>query len=99
MQRVTVHLRARSTASARARGSSAAAVKSGGKSGGSRILRVVSHALSARLVRWPEHAVHYAREVWALGLSGEGGFTRAERLAMAQHWHEGRRLQGRRLRA
>jgi hypothetical protein len=66
----------------------AAAVKSGGKSGGSRILRVVSHALSARLVRWPEHARHYAREVWALGLSGEGGFTRAERLAMAQHWHE-----------
>jgi hypothetical protein len=66
----------------------AAAVKSGGKSGGSRILRVVSHALAARLVRWPEHAVHYAREVWALGLSGEGGFTRAERLAMAQHWHE-----------
>ena len=65
-----------------------AAVKSGGKSGGSRILRVVSHALSARLVRWPEHARHYAREVWALGLSGEGGFTRAERLAMAQHWHE-----------
>ena len=55
---------------------------------GSRILRVVSHALSARLVRWPEHARHYAREVWALGLSGEGGFTRAERLAMAQHWHE-----------
>ena len=51
-------------------------------------MRVVSHALSARLVRWPEHAVHYAREVWALGLSGEGGFTRAERLAMAQHWHE-----------
>ncbi|MDA9079972.1 hypothetical protein N9M16_00900 [Candidatus Dependentiae bacterium] len=65
-----------------------AAVKSGGKSGGSRILRVVSHALAARLVRWPEHARHYAREVWALGLSGEGGFTRAERLAMAQHWHE-----------
>ena len=65
-----------------------AAVKSGGKSGGSRILRVVSHALSARLVRWPEHARHYASEVWALGLSGEGGFTRAERLAMAQHWHE-----------
>ena len=66
----------------------AAAVKSGGKSGGSRILRVVSHALAARLVRWPEHARHYVREVWALGLSGEGGFTRAERLAMAQHWHE-----------
>ena len=65
-----------------------AAVKSGGKSGGSRILRVVSHALAARLVRWPEHARHYASEVWALGLSGEGGFTRAERLAMAQHWHE-----------
>ena len=74
-----------------------AAVKSGGKSGGSRILRVVSHALAARLVRWPEHARHYASEVWALGLSGEGGFTRAERLAMAQHWHE-RELAARKLR-
>ena len=49
-------------------------------------MRVVSHALAARLVRWPCHSKHYANEVWALGLCGEGGFTRAETLAMAEHW-------------
>ena len=30
----------------------------------------------------------YAHEVFALGLSGEGGLTRAERQAMASHWAE-----------
>ena len=62
------------------------AVAAGSKSGGARILRVVSHALAARLLRWPNHSEHYANEIWALGLCGEGGFTRAETLAMAEHW-------------
>ena len=62
------------------------AVAAGSKSGGARILRVLSHALAARLLRWPTHASHYANEIWALGLCGEGGFTRAETLAMAEHW-------------
>ena len=64
------------------------AVADGRKSGGSRILRVVAHALAARLTRRPLVARHYAPEVWAIGLSGETGLTRAERLAMAAHWAE-----------
>ena len=64
------------------------AVADGCKSGGSRILRVVAHALAARLTRKPLVARHYAPEVWAVGLSGETGLTRAERLAMAAHWAE-----------
>jgi hypothetical protein len=30
----------------------------------------------------------YTRELFALGLSGEGGLTRAERQSMAAHWAE-----------
>jgi len=64
------------------------ALKTGAKGGGSRILRVMSHALCARLIASPQYAHCYASELFALGLSGEGGLTRAERQSMAAHWAE-----------
>ena len=58
------------------------------KSGGQRVARVVSHALAARLIDRPELALGYAHSIFDLGLAGEGGQTRAERLAIAEHWAE-----------
>lgn len=65
-----------------------ATLASGCKSGGGRILRVMAHALCARLITHPEHARWYASEIFMLGLSGEGGLSRAESQAMAAHWAE-----------
>lgn len=59
------------------------ALKTGVKGGGARILRVMTHGLCARLIDRPEFVRLYARELFAIGLSGEGGLTRAERQAMA----------------
>ena len=61
-------------------------LKTGVKGGGARILRVLTHALCSRLINRPEYVRLYARELFAMGLAGEGGLTRAERQAMAAHW-------------
>ena len=45
-------------------------------SGGARAARVVARALAARLTRHPEYASAYAREIFELGLAGEGEQTR-----------------------
>ena len=46
------------------------------KSGGARVARAVARALAERLIRTPERAEAYARDIFELGLAGEGEQTR-----------------------
>ena len=46
------------------------------KSGGARVARAVARALAERLIQTPERAEAYARDIFELGLAGEGEQTR-----------------------
>jgi hypothetical protein len=64
------------------------------KSGGARVARVVAQALAERLVRNPERAEAYARDIFELGLAGEGEQTRgiSQYLALDAHREQGREM-------
>ena len=64
------------------------------KSGGARVARVIAQALAERLVRNPERAEAYARDIFELGLAGEGEQTRgiSQYLALDAHREQGREM-------
>ena len=57
--------------------------------GGSRVSRVVAHALCARLLGSPRFACAYAKELFALALAGDHGLTLVERAAVASRRRPG----------